>query len=178
MVLMLTPAIAMESKRGLDSFQHGSIDAIKNARGHSNMGNIYFQQENYVSALKEYQIAYNLTKNTNSSSVYLYNMSKCFMKINNYKLAQDALLGAISKDCMNLTYYDALVDTYIALGETKKELQNYISDNSNPYNRIVVGLIYLKTGKKTSAKVIFDEFISSNPDMLITNDIKAILREL
>ena len=175
---MLTSAFAMDSKRGLDGFERASIDAIKNARGHSNMGNIYFHQENYVSALKEYQIAYNLTKNTNSSSVYLYNISKCFMKTGRYKLAQDAIMGAILKDCMNLTYYDALVDTFIALNETENELRKHLNDNSNPYNRIVAGLIYLKTNQKTNAKIIFDEFISSNPDMLITNDVKVILKRL
>ena len=176
---MLTlPVMAMESVRGLDGYQWGVIDAVKNARMHSNMGNIYFQQENYVSALREYQIAYNLTADLNSSSVYLYNMSKCFMKVKNYKLAQNVLSKAIQKDCMNLTYYDALVDTYIALNETDKELTKHLSDNSNPYNRIVAGLIYMKTGKTVNAKIIFDDFIVSNPDMLITNDVKVILKRL
>ena len=177
-IFSILPTFAMESTRGLDGFQANKIDAVKNARLHSNMGNIYFQQENYVSALREYQIAYNLTYNLNSSSVYLFNMSKCFMKANNYKLAQNALLKAIKKDCMNITYYDSLVDTYIALNEADKELKKYLNDYSNPYNRIIAGLIYLKTGKTTNAKIIFDEFIVSNPDMLITNDIKVILKKL
>ena len=173
---MISPVLAMQSKRGLDGFEWNTIDAVKNARSHSNMGNIYFKEENYVSALKEYQIAYNLTKNTNSSSYYLYNMSKCFLKTGRFKLAQDALLNAISKDCMNITYYDALVDTYIALGEEENELQKYLADDSNPYNRIVAGLIYMKTGQTINAKILFDEFITKNPDMLITNDVKVLLK--
>ena len=177
-IMMTTPVFAMDSMRGLDGFQWNTIDAVKNARGHSNMGNIYFQQENYVSALKEYQIAYNLTYNLNSSSVYLYNISQCFMKIKNYKLAQNALLGAIEKDCMNLVYYDALVDTFIVLGEDNTELKKYLSDDTNPYNRTVAGLIYLKTGQNRNAKTLFDEFVAANPDMLITNDIKAIIKKL
>ena len=100
-ILCFTPAFAMQSIRGLDGFEWSKINAVKNARMHSNMGNIYFQEENYVSALKEYKIAYDLTHNLNSSSVYLYNMSKCFIKTGNYKLAQNALNSAISKDCMN-----------------------------------------------------------------------------
>jgi len=178
LLFLSAPIYAMDSIRGLDGFQWANIDAVKNARLHSNMGNIYFSENNYVSALREYQIAYNLTKNLNSSSVYLYNMSKCFMKVKNYKLAQDSLKGAIFKDCMNITYYDALVDTYIALGETDKELKNSLNDNINPYNRIVAGLIYLKTGRKMAARTLFDEFISNNPDMLITNDIKVILKKI
>lgn len=177
-ILSLAPAFAMNSIRGLDGFEWGTINAIKNARLHSNMGNIYFSEHNYVSALKEYQIAYNLTYDLNVSAVYLFNMSKCFMKIKNYKLAKSAIEGAIQKDCMNLTYYEALVDVHIFLNEHEKELKKYLKDNSNPYNRIVAGLIYLKTGHKTNAKVIFDEFVANNPDMEISGDIKAMLKKL
>ena len=170
--------LADNSKRGLAGYEWGNISAVKNARGHSNMGNVYFKEGKYVAALKEYQIAYNLTSELPVSSTYLYNISRCFMKVNNYALAKNALLGAIEKECMNITYYKALVDCYILLGEDRQELSKYLSDYSNPYNRIVAGLIYLKTGDNLSAKIIFDEFISDNPDMLITNDIKAILRSL
>ena len=48
----------------------------------------------------------------------------------------------------------------------------------NPYNKIVAGLIYMKTGNKRAAKTLFDEFITNNPDMLITSDIKRILKKL
>ncbi len=168
----------MDSLHGLDGFKENVIDATKNARLHSNMGNIYFGEKNYTGALKEYQIAYNLTSNTSESSTYLYNIARCFMKLQNYEAARRAVLGAIDKDCINLTYYETLVDCYIILKTSDQELKKHLKDNSNPYNRIIAGLIFLKTGQKTSAKAIFDEFINDNPDMIITQDIKAILRKL
>lgn len=174
--LFLTPCFA--SLHGIDGFKESTIDAAKNARLHSNMGNIYFDEKNYIGALKEYQIAYNLTHNTNGSSTYLYNIARCFIKLGNYELAKNALLGAIDKDCINLTYYDTLVDCYIALNTAQKELKRYLKDSSNPYNRIVAGLIYLKTGHRASARAIFDEFINDNPDMIISEDIRLMLNKL
>lgn len=168
----------MDSLHGLDGFKEAKIDATKNARLHSNMGNIYFEEKNYIGALKEYQIAYNLTHDTNGSSTYLYNIARCFMKLGNYELAKNALLGAINKDCINLTYYETLVDCYITLNATDKELKKHLKDNTNPYNRIIAGLIYLKTGHKTNAKIIFDEFVNNNPDMIISEDIKLILNRM
>ena len=82
-LLVSLPSFGDNSIRGLSGYEWETIDAIKNARMHSNMGNIYFKEENYFSALKEYQIAYNLTYDLNASSVYLYNIANCFMKLNN-----------------------------------------------------------------------------------------------
>lgn len=177
-VFIFLSAFAMDSSHGLDGYKHNVIDAAKNARGHSNMGNIYFSEGNYVSALKEYEIAFNLTYDTSVSSTYLYNIARCYTKINNWNSAKYALLGAIEKDCMNITYYKALVDCFMELGTIREELDNYLYDNKNPYNKIVAGLIYLKLDKITSAKHIFHEFIIRNPDMLITEDIKRILKEI
>lgn len=177
-LLITSAALADNSIRGLEGFEWQSIDAVKNARGHSNMGNIYFKEQNYISALKEYQIAYNLTYNLNSSSTYLYNIAVCFLKLNNYAAAKSAIEGAIEKNCMNMTYYKTLVDIYIALGTYDSELRKHLSDNSNPYNRIISALIFIKTGNTMQAKTLLDEFITLYPDMIITDDIKAILSKL
>ena len=166
------------SIRGLDGYQNYTIDAAKNANSHNSLGNIYFDEKNYNAALQEYEIAYNLVKNTRAGSPYLYNMARCMIKVNNYKQAQHLIEYAIKKDCINITYYEALVDCYIALNTYKKELSKHISDTKNPYNRIIAGLIYLKTGEKLNAKIIFDEFINENPDMIISEDVKLILREI
>lgn len=176
--LLFSFAQADMSLHGMDGFRESKIDAAKNARLHSNMGNIYFSEKNYIGALKEYQIAYNLTHNTNGSSTYLYNIARCFIKLGNYELARKALLGAIDKDCINITYYETLVDCYINLNTAQKELKAHLKDKRNPYNQIIAGLIYLKTGHKTSAKIIFDEFINDNPDMIISEDIRLILKRM
>lgn len=168
----------MKSNHGLDGFMSSEINAIKNARLHSNMGNIFFDEGNYPAALKEYEIAFNLAHKTQAGGTYLYNISRSYFVMGDYKSAQHAVLGAIKKDCMNITYYQMLVDCFIQLKTTETELKKHIKDTSNPYNRIVVGLIYLKTGRKMEARATFDNFIAQNPDMLITQDIKTILKQI
>lgn len=163
---------------GVEAFKENTIDAQNNARYHNNLGNVYFKEQNYIAALKEYEIAFNLSYESNISASYLYNIARCYMTLRRFELAQKALLGVIKKDCMNLTYYDALVDCFINLKSEKKELEKYSKDTINPYNKIIVGLIYLKTGNKRAAKTIFDDFISSNPNMLISDDVRKILNSL
>ena len=169
---------SMESNHGLDGNEQYIIDAAKNARTHSNMGNIYFAQGNMISAITEYKIAYNLNPNSASSAVYLYNLARCYMKLNNYAQAKIYLENAIKKDFINMTYYEAVVDCYIALNIQQNELKRCLKDNQNPYNRVVAGLIFLKTGNKTAAKNIFDEFVNKNPDMIISSDLRQIMKEL
>ncbi len=166
------------SLRGLDGFEYGAIDAVKNARLHSSMGNIYFNEDNFKAALSEYEIAYNLASENSGASVYLYNIARCHFKLGNYAIAKKALEGAIFKDCMNMTYYEALADCIVILKEDKTELNKYLNDKENPYSRIVAGLILLKTGRKTEARTIFDEFVSKNPDMMITQDIKSLIKKI
>ena len=176
--LLIMSAYAMKSNHGLDGYIENTIDAAKNARIHSNMGNIYFDEKKFISALKEYEIAYALTRNIPSSATYMYNIARCHMVLGNYKLAKELILGAIDKDCINMTYYEALCDCIIQLKQHKKEIEKYLSDTKNPYNKIVAGLLYFKTGQKTTAKLIFDDFVNEYPDMLITSDVKAMLNKM
>jgi len=179
LLLLFSPVtLAMKSNHGLDGFVENKIDAAKNARLHNNMGNIYFDEKKYFAALKEYEIAFNLANKTQASGAYLYNISRCYFILGNYSLAKNAILGAIKKDCINLTFYEMLVDCIVKLNEVESELQKYITDTSNPYNRIIVGLIYLKTDRKMQARATFDDFISQNPDMLITDDIRLMLNRI
>lgn len=177
-MLVLCPVYGMNSLHGLDGWQENTIDATKNARLHNNMGNIYFEEGNYVSALAEYKIAYGLTVNSSVSATYLYNIARCSMVSGYYQNAKTALLAAINKDCINMTYYKTLVDCIYVMGDSQKELNKYLKDNKNPYNKIVAGLIYLKTGKKSKAKSVFDDFIIEYPDMIITADVKNILKKI
>lgn len=165
----------MKSNHGLDGFVENKIDAAKNARLHSNMGNIYFFEKKYIAALKEYEIAFNLANNSQSCATYLYNIARCYYILGNYKYAQKAVLGAISKDCINMTYYNFLVDCFVKLSTTEKELEKYLNDASNPYNKIVAGLIYLKTDRKMQARATFDDFIIQYPDMIITDDVRLLI---
>ncbi len=178
LVLFFLSSCSYCALHGLQGFEENRIDAAKNARSHSNLGNIYFSEKNYYGALREYQIAFNLTYNQGSASTYLYNIARCFIELGDYNGAKKAILMAIDSNCLNITYYETLVDCYIYLGIEQKELENCLQDSFNPYNRIIAGLIYLKCGYPMYAKVIFDEFILDNPDMIISDSVRAILRKI
>ena len=169
---------AMKSNHGLDGFVENRIDAVKNARLHSNMGNIYFDEKKYPAALKEYEIAFNLAHKTQAAGAYLYNISRCYFVLGQYNLAKSAVEGAIQKDCINMTYYQMLTDCIVKLGIVDAELKKYLNDTENPYNRIIVGLIYLKTNRKIEAKITFDDFVSNYPDMIISQDVRVLLRQM
>ena len=139
---------------------------------------IFFDEKKYIAALKEYEIAYNLAPNGQASGVYLHNIAKCYVVIGDYASAKKAIEGAIKKDCINMTYYEMLVDCLIKLQIEEQEIDKYIKDNKNPYNRIIVGLIYLKTDRTLQAKITFDDFVEQYPDMIITQDIKTLLRKI
>lgn len=166
---------AIQSKHGMDGFVHGKIDPIKNARLHSNMGNIYFDEKKYIAALSEYELAYMLGKDTQAAGTYLYNIARCFMKIGNYELALNAIKGAIEKDCMNFVYYQTLVNCYYGLGNPLDRIEEHLKDTTNPYNRVIIGLIYLRVGQRSAGVGVFDEFINDYPDMLISDDIRFLL---
>lgn len=167
-----------QSLRGLKGFETQTLDASKNARHHCNIGNIYFEEKNYIAALKEYEIAYNLNPKSRFAATYLYNIARCYMMVKNYDLAQNAIEGAIKKDCINMTYYSALADCYIKRGVSESELYNHLKDTQNPYNKIIAGYILLKTGRKNLAETLFDNFINDYPKMMITQDVKILLNQL
>jgi len=164
--------------QGVSSTQRPPLDVVKNARGHSNMGNIYFDEKNYVGAIKEYEIAYNLEPNTRMAAAYLYNIARCYMIMGRFDLAKNAIEGAISKDYMNITYYNALADCVVAQGSTKAQIEKLSGESKNPYNKIIVGLIYLKQGKIRDARTIFDDFAAKNPNNIMSEDIKLIIKNL
>ena len=177
-LFLCIPCFAIRSNHGIDGYVQNKIDATKNARMHSNMGNIYFDEKKYVSALKEYEIAYNIAPNTQASGAYLNNISKCYIALEKYDLAKNAIEGAIEKDCINIEYYQTLVNLYIKLNIQEQELLKHLKDTANPYNKIIAGLIYKNTGRKMQARAVFDDFVVTHPNMIITSDVQSILRQL
>lgn len=177
-LLMISCVFADSSLRGLKGFEENTIDAAKNARLHSNMGNIYFDEKNYTAALKEYQIAFNLVPDDPDSSIYLYNIARCFINLGAPDIAIKPLEGAISKNYTNLIYYETLADCYVKTNTAKKELNDYLKNAQNPYNKIMAGFIYLKMGDKITALTIFDDFINEHPKMIVVQDIKTLIKKL
>ena len=161
------------------------IDAARNAKEHNNQGVIFMREGDYNAAIKEFKIAIGINPNVQSTSVYYNNLGQAYMKIyalNPSKLlpilAQNCFEQAILGDCLNLTYYKNLVSSYDARGNLSSRASYHLSrKEKNPYNAIIVGLIYLKQNKTGAALTILDEFCAQNPDLVITSDIKRLIAQ-
>lgn len=160
------------------------VDASRNAKEHNNQGSTYLREGDYYAAIKEFKIAIGINPNVQATSVYYNNLGLTYMKIyqinKNQELArwaQSCFEHALLGDCMSLTYYNNLVDTYQAQGILASRASYLLANkNKNPYNEIIVGLIYLRQGKKGSAVTMLDDFCSINPDLIISKDIKRLIR--
>ena len=161
------------------------VDAARNAKEHNNQGVIFMREGDYLAAIKEFKIAIGINPNTQSTSVYYNNLGQAYMKIyafNKNRLlpvwAQSCFEQALIGDCMNLVYYKNLVAAYEARGNMNSKVSYHLAQkDKNPYNAIVVGLIYLKQNKIGAAITILDNFCAQNPDLVITSDIKRLMAD-
>lgn len=169
------------------------VDAAKNANWHNRRGANYFREQDYFAALKEFELAIALNPNSQSSAVYYNNLGKVYLVFGEIqrgknltradadftKMAESCFEQAIQLDCMKFEYYKNLVRTYELLGISTQK-RDFLLKNLkvNPFNAVIVGIIYAKEGKIVPATAILKEFATQNPDLIITNDVKKFLKLL
>lgn len=155
------------------------IDAEKNAYEHNNKGLIYTEEKDYYAAIQEFKMAISLNPRTQATAVYFNNLGKVYMKIGYPELALDCFKNAIQQYNLNFDYYKNLVDCYHALGQTGSQLQIYKSKNSaKPIDLIILGLLYENSGDVKRAIITLDEFVISEPSLLITPAVKNYIQEI
>ena len=169
------------------------VDAMKNANQHNRRGVNYFREQDYFAALKEFKIAIAINPNSQSTAVYYNNLGKVYLifgKIQREKnltradadfseMAKTCFERAIMQDCMKFEYYKNLVESYELLGITAQRKDFLMKNlNINPFNAIVVTMIFEKQGKYAPAIMLLDNFVSKNPGLIITNDVKKFLNTL
>lgn len=160
------------------------VDAARNAKEHNNQGAIFLREGDYYAAIKEFKIAIGINPNVQATSVYYNNLGTAYMKI--YQISKDPILAAWAQscfehaligDCMNLTYYNNLVDTYQVQGIMNSKASYLLRNkDKNPYNEVIVALIYLRQKKIGAAVTMLDDFCAKNPDLIITNDLKRLIK--
>lgn len=153
------------------------IDAVRNAQIHNNKGVNYVQDRMYYPAIQEFKIAISLNPDTQASAVFYNNLGEVYMKIGAPDLALDCFERAMLQYSLNLKYYQNLADCYAALNITDKKLAE-TTQNSNPLNLVMRGIIYEKTGNVKRAITTLDEFTYLEPDLLITPAIKQHVQNL
>ncbi len=169
------------------------VDAAKNANWHNRRGANYFKEQDYFAALKEFKMAIALNPNSQSTAVYYNNLGKVYLIFGEIQrgrnltradadftlMAQTCFERAIQLDCMKFEYYKNLVRSYELLGVTASKKAFLLKNlNVNPFNAIIIGIIYAKEGNIVPARGILEQFVLKNPDLIIASDVKKFLQLL
>lgn len=153
------------------------IDAVKNASRHNTMGVDYLQERAYYGAIQEFKIAISLNPNTQASAVYYNNLGETYMIIGYPMLALDCFDRAIKLNGLNLKFYQSLASCYNKMGTTQSMISKY-KVSKNPLDKVMLGLLYIDLGDTEKGIFILDEFIMSEPDLLITPSVSQYLKEV
>lgn len=153
------------------------IDAEKNAYAHNNMGITYVQEKNYYAAIQEFRTAISLNPKTQATAVYFNNLGKVYMTIGYPDLALDCFKNSLIQYNLNFEYYQNLVKCYKALNQIDSNLSKY-KNSANPLDKIMLGLLFEQSGNTKKAIITLDEFIMSEPDLVITPAVKFYIQEL
>ena len=157
--------------------EHYVINAEKDAYLHNNAGLNYIRERVYFAALEEFRIAISLSPNTQSTAIFKSNMGKTYMLMGYPDYARQPLEEAIKAYGLNLQYYMNLADCYEKLGIVKQKINEYQNSNSI-YDKIMLGILYIRTGETTRGIVALDDFCYNEPDLLITPAIKQYIKEI
>jgi tetratricopeptide (TPR) repeat protein len=153
------------------------IDAQKNGQVHNNLGIKYLEEGVYYAAIQEFKLAISLNPDTQASGVYYYNLGSTYLKIGYPDLAQAAFEMALECYSMDFRYYKSLAQCFQQRGLADFKLKQYSADK-NPLSKIFVGLLYAQKGEVRRAIIILDEFVMSEPDLIITKAVKQEIKEL
>ena len=153
------------------------IDAGKNGAKHNDLGLRYLNEKCYYAAIQEFKIAISLNPDTQAAAAYYNNLGETYMIIGYPDYAQDCFERAITLYSLNLKYYQNLVKCFNALGIVPLKIDEYNHDSS-PLNKVMLGLLYVENGEIQRGVITLDEFVMSEPDLIITVAVKAYIKEL
>lgn len=153
-----------------------TIDAGKDAFYHNNVGLNYLKDRIYYAAIQEFKIAIQLSPNTQAAAIFKNNLGETYNYIGYPDMARVCFEDAIKLYGLNFKYYQNLAECYYNLGiseSKKKELKN----SKNPYDKILLGLLYIQTGEIRRGVIVLDEFCMEEPDLMITPAVRQYLKE-
>lgn len=154
-----------------------TIDAEKDAFLHNNVGLNYLKDRIYYAAIQEFKIAIQLSPNTQATAIFKNNLGDTYTYIGYPDMARICYEDAIKLYGLNFKYYLNLAECYKTLGITQTKIKEY-STSTSPYDKIMLGLLYIQTGSIRKGVNTLDELCSEEPDLLITPAIRQYLREV
>lgn len=153
------------------------IDAGKDAFYHNNVGLNYLKDRIYYAAIQEFKIAIQLSPNSQATAVFKNNLGETYSFIGYPDMARVCFEDAVKLYGLNFKYYINLAECYKTLGITKTKIKEY-NGSKNPYDKIMLGLLYIISGEKRKGIITLDELCTEEPDLLITPAIRQYLKEL
>lgn len=168
------------------------VDASSNAKMHNNLGTMYFNNKDYFAAIKEYRIAIGINPNSQATAIYFNNLGKTYLVLGKIqkrnglplrgwddfsKMAVVCFEEAISKDCMKLEYYENMVEAYELTGQLHAKKNYFLANKDEKFNIIPAAIILKKLNEEDYANMLLDDFISKNPNIIITDDLKKIIEK-
>ena len=153
------------------------IDAEKDAYFHNNVGLNYLRDRIYYGAIEEFKIAINLSPNTQATAIFKTNLGDTYMYIGYPEMARICYEDALKAYGLNLQYYINLVNCYYELNITQSKIKEYKA-SASIYDKIMLGLLYIKSGDTKRGIVTLDDVCNTEPDLLITPAIKQYLKSI
>lgn len=153
------------------------IRAEKDAFYHNNLGINYLQDRIYYAAIQEFKIAISLSPSTQATAVFLNNLGETYNFIGYPEQALPCFEDALKFYGLNLKYYFNLIDTYRMLGTEKFRIKEF-ETSTNMYDRIKLGILYIKNDEVRKGVNILDEICVSEPDLLITPALRQYIKEV
>lgn len=154
-----------------------TIDAEKDAFYHNNVGLNYLKDRIYYAAIQEFKIAIQLSPNTQATAIFKNNLGETYDFIGYPDMARVCFEDAIKLYGLNFKYYLNLTDCYNKLGIIKTKIKE-LSASENPYDKILVGLLYIQSGEVRKGVILLDELCAAEPDLVITSAIRQYLKEV
>ena len=172
-VLMQTPALCAPG-----TIATYVIDPEKNAYYHNNLGIVYVEEHDYYAAIQEFKMAISLNPKTQATATYFNNLGKVYMTIGYPNLALDCFQNALTQYNLNLEFYENLAKCYKALNMSDSKLKSYQEKMNSPLDKVMLGLLYEQAGNRKKAITVLDDFITSEPDLIITPAIKEYIQKI
>lgn len=154
-----------------------TIDAEKDAFYHNNVGLNYLADRIYYAAIQEFKIAIQLSPNTQSTAIFKNNLGETYNFIGYPDMARICFEDAIKLYGLNFKYYLNLADCYERLGIVQSKINEYKNSNSI-YDKIILGILYIKTGNTKKGIILLDDICQTETDLLISPAIKQYLKEI
>ena len=118
-----------------------------------------------------------MSPNTQATAIFKNNLGETYDFIGYPDMARVCFEDAIKLYGLNFKYYLNLVDCYQKLGIINTKIKE-LSGSENPYDKILVGLLYIQSGEVRKGVIILDEVCMSEPDLVIISAVKQYLKEV